>query len=86
MVNLFFQVPQDFYVVSTGEKFETMGIEMQKGGWSGTNWQITEDIKEFHHLLYGELTFQKEGANKQAKIRTKNVKKTETEDDEVRSV
>ena len=86
VVNFFFQVPQDFDIVSMGEKFETMGIEMQKGGRSGTNWHITEDINEFHHLLYGESTFRKQGANKQAKIRTKNDKKAETEDDEVQSV
>ena len=72
--------------MSMGENFETMGIEMQKGGRSGTNWQITENIKEFHHLLYGESTFRKQGANKQAKICTKNVKKAETEEDEVHSV
>ena len=48
---------------------------MQKGGWSGTNWKITEDIKEYHHLFYRESSFQSKGANKQAKIRTKNVKK-----------
>ena len=54
---------------------------MQKGGQSSTNWKITEDIEEFHHFLYRESSFRSQGANKQAKIRTKNVKKAETEED-----
>ena len=47
----FFQVPIDFDVVSMGKKFQTMGKEMENGGKSGTNWKITKNIKEFHHLL-----------------------------------
>ena len=34
-----------------------MGKEMENGGSSGTNWKITKDIKEFHHLLCGDLNF-----------------------------
>ena len=82
----FFQVPQDFDVVSMGKKFQKMGTEMQQGGRSSTNWKITEDIKEFHHLLHGQSKFWSQGADKQAKIRTRNVKKAETEEDKVHSV
>ena len=82
----FFQVPKDFDVVSMGKKFKKMGREMEQGGRSGTNWKITEDIKDFHHSLYGQSGFQTQGNNKQAKIRTKNQKIAETEEDEIRSV
>ena len=84
--SVFFQVPQDFVVVSMGKQFQKMGTEMQKGRQSGTIWKITEDIKDFHYLLYGESSFRSQGANKQAKIRTKNVKRAKTEEDEVHSV
>ena len=53
---------------------------MEQGGRSGTNWKITEDIKDFHHLLYGQSGFRTQGNNKQAKICTKNKKKAETEE------
>ena len=55
----FFQVPIDFDVVSMGKKFQKMGKEMENGGrCAGTNWKITKNIKEFHHLLYGDSNFQ----------------------------
>ena len=72
--------------MSMGKMFQEMGKEMENSGSCGTNWKITKDIKEFHHLLYRELSFWSQGANKQAKVRTKNVKKAKTEEDEVRSV
>ena len=53
---------------------------MEQGGRSGTNWKITEDIKDFHHSLFGQSGFRTQGNNKQAKIRTKNRKIAETEE------
>ena len=79
-VSFFFQVPKDFDVVSMGKKFKKMGHEMEQGGRSGTNWKITEDIKDFHHSLFGQSGFRTQGNNKQAKIRTINWKIAETEE------
>ena len=63
-----------------GKKFQKMGHEMEQGGRSGTNWKIMEDIKDFHHSLYGQSGFRTQGNNKQAKICTKNRKIAETEE------
>ena len=57
---------------------------MENSGRCGTNWKVTKDIKEFHHLLYGDLNFQRQGDNKQAKIRTNRIEKAGK--DKVRSV
>ena len=78
--SFFFQVPKDFDVVSMGKKFKKMGREMEQGGRSGTNWKITEDIKDFHHLLYGQSGFRTQGNNKQAKIRTTNQNNSDREE------
>ena len=59
-----------------------MGKEMENGGKSGTNWKITKNIKEFHHLLYGDSKFRSQGDNKQAKTRTNTMESTNEDEEE----
>ena len=61
---------------------------MENGGRSGTNWKITKNIKEFHHLLYGDSKFRTQGDNKQAKIRTNTIENAheDKEEDDLLSV
>ena len=56
---------------------------MENGGKrSGTNWKITKNIKEFHHLLYGDSKFQSQGDNKQAKTHTNTMESTDKDEEE----
>ena len=65
--SVFFQVSEDFDVVSMGKKFQKIGHEMQQGGRSGTNWNITEDIKEFHHFALRTIRFSNPGRQQTSK-------------------
>ena len=47
-------VPDGFQPKEFGVVLEQVGKEMKKGVRSGRGWKVVENIKEFHHRLFGE--------------------------------